>query len=156
MMTFARVAILMIMTMTDTSSFVATATAAAAAPNGNDNYDVTVRLRGRSTGDSAGITLSKDEQHPLIVSIQNEEDNSISSVIACTTSCSQGKTCTPGSDRCSRLLSQVCGCDDKTYSNTCEAFRAGVNVAHSGGCGKDNDNSIIMEQEVVSSLSSLN
>jgi hypothetical protein len=29
----------------------------------------------------------------------------------------------------------VCGCDGRTYANTCQAERAGANVAHNGKCG---------------------
>jgi hypothetical protein len=30
----------------------------------------------------------------------------------------------------------VCGCNDKTYSNRCEAYHAGVDVKHTGKCEK--------------------
>ncbi|MGB9716796.1 MAG: Kazal-type serine protease inhibitor domain-containing protein [Thermodesulfovibrionales bacterium] len=32
------------------------------------------------------------------------------------------------------LLSPVCGCDMKTYSNQCEAYANGVSVFYIGAC----------------------
>lgn len=39
---------------------------------------------------------------------------------------------TPGV--CADIYAPVCGCDDKTYGNECEANRAGVSVAKAGSC----------------------
>jgi hypothetical protein len=35
---------------------------------------------------------------------------------------------------CLRMLSPVCGCDSKTYGNSCEARKAGVAIYSSGRC----------------------
>ena len=35
---------------------------------------------------------------------------------------------------CPTIVAPVCGCNNKTYNNGCEANRAGVNVKHDGKC----------------------
>ena len=42
--------------------------------------------------------------------------------------------CEPLPQVCDDLYDPVCGCDDKTYSNECEANGAGVSVASQGAC----------------------
>lgn len=37
-------------------------------------------------------------------------------------------------DTCTEQYEPVCGCDNRTYSNGCEAHRAGVSVATKGAC----------------------
>ncbi len=44
-------------------------------------------------------------------------------------------SCAPRPDVCTTDFDPVCGCDGETYSNTCVAHRAGVNVKHRGECG---------------------
>jgi hypothetical protein len=43
-------------------------------------------------------------------------------------------TCAPIPDVCMQLVDPVCGCDDKTYGNSCHAAAAGVTVAAKGPC----------------------
>lgn len=35
---------------------------------------------------------------------------------------------------CPLIVAPVCGCNNKTYNNGCEAHRAGVNIKHDGKC----------------------
>ena len=44
--------------------------------------------------------------------------------------------CTPIPGACTTLWDPVCGCNGVTYSNECEADKAGVRVAHHGECGQ--------------------
>ena len=43
-------------------------------------------------------------------------------------------TCTPRPTSCPPVVSQVCGCDGKTYTNACEAAKAGTATALTGPC----------------------
>lgn len=43
--------------------------------------------------------------------------------------------CREPSEICAEIYQPVCGCDDKTYGNACEASRAQVSVLHEGPCG---------------------
>lgn len=44
-------------------------------------------------------------------------------------------TCAERPAMCAMILAPVCGCDEQTYPNACEAARAGMNVWFSGACG---------------------
>jgi hypothetical protein len=46
----------------------------------------------------------------------------------------QTGTCAPFPTVCTDLYEPVCGCDDQTYTNDCQAARAGVSVARRGAC----------------------
>jgi hypothetical protein len=47
----------------------------------------------------------------------------------------RGGSCEAKPDICTADFTPVCGCDDKTYSNACNAHAAGVSVKAQGECG---------------------
>jgi hypothetical protein len=42
--------------------------------------------------------------------------------------------CEPKPQNCPGVWMPVCGCDGRTYGNTCTAAEKGANVAHEGAC----------------------
>jgi hypothetical protein len=88
-----------------------------------------------------------------------EDGSVVCTLIACGTSCGgpDGDACEPGEyckfsvgtcgeggvfglcetrpDACIEIFDPVCGCDDMTYGNACDAAAAGVSVRHEDTCG---------------------
>jgi hypothetical protein len=53
-----------------------------------------------------------------------------------TDKCEDAGVCAAKPQLCPTIVAPVCGCNNKTYNNNCEAHRAGVNVKHDGKCEK--------------------
>lgn len=47
----------------------------------------------------------------------------------------QSGVCIEIPEACTTVVDEVCGCDEVTYSNECEAERAGISVLSRGACG---------------------
>jgi hypothetical protein len=50
--------------------------------------------------------------------------------------CEDEGICSQRPTICPLIVAPVCGCNNKTYNNVCEAHRAGVTVKHDGKCEK--------------------
>jgi len=48
--------------------------------------------------------------------------------------CESEGTCAQRPQLCPHIVAPVCGCNNKTYNNGCEAHRAGVSIKHDGKC----------------------
>jgi hypothetical protein len=46
-------------------------------------------------------------------------------------------TCRARPEVCTEEYAPVCGCNDKTYANACDAAREGISVGRSGACTSD-------------------
>lgn len=50
--------------------------------------------------------------------------------------CEGDGTCATRPEICTQQWDPVCGCDDQTYGNACDAAANGENVAYEGECGE--------------------
>ena len=86
-------------------------------PQANQNY----RPAGRTCGGIAGLPCKRGDycayQPGVCVRIRDASG-----------------TCQPRPRFCSRIFALVCGCDGRTYSNSCEAASRGASVAYRGQC----------------------
>ncbi len=74
------------------------------------------------------------KEEGLAVSCSTNSDCS-SNMFCAKRSCSDVEgACVPKPDFCTAVVSPVCGCDNSTYQNSCEALRAGVNVNEASDC----------------------
>ena len=51
--------------------------------------------------------------------------------------CEDEGVCAIRPESCTDHVERVCGCDGETYTNPCEARRAGASIAHEGACRSD-------------------
>ena len=93
---------------------------------------VSVAKKGACPGDSAGIAEGK------LCGTRGVEGACRADLYCayrsqCGATDSGGK-CTKKPEICPHLVAPVCGCDQQTHNNACEAARAGVSVASKGAC----------------------
>ena len=68
------------------------------------------------------------------IQCKNEKDYCAYEEGACKKTADASGTCKPKPEMCPMIEAPVCGCDGKTYSNSCVAATHGVSVASKGAC----------------------
>jgi len=84
---------------------------------------------------AAGVNVKFNGQCEIVASCSSNDDCPGKSYCKkATGNCSGKGTCTSQPDVCPDIWLPVCGCDDKTYGNACEAGVWGVNIKATGQC----------------------
>jgi hypothetical protein len=81
---------------------------------------------------AAGVSVASDGACPEVCRLDSECDPD---QLCLKENCSDELgVCTDKPQVCILVYDPVCGCDGQTYGNSCEALKAGVNIAHDGLC----------------------
>jgi hypothetical protein len=83
----------------------------------------------------AGVSVASTEECPTVSGCIDNADCEVTE--SCQKSegdCGGVGECVAMPAACPNVWNPVCGCDDSTYSNACEAEAAGVSIAYSGQC----------------------
>ncbi|MBX3251611.1 MAG: hypothetical protein KF901_30815 [Myxococcales bacterium] len=98
----------------------------ASAPDASTDGGGEVDAASDAGADDAGITDAGAQC--------SENDECGEAEFCSAATCDADGRCTPRPEACPDVIDWVCGCDGTSYSNSCEANVAGVNVAARGRC----------------------
>ena len=84
--------------------------------------------------DAAAAGMSVDYPGECVEVCRTNEDCNPEDYCLFEECAAQSGTCQPRPDACPDLWDPVCGCDGVSYSNRCEAARAGISVDYPGAC----------------------